>query len=129
MGRACQSSGYSDPTAFDQIRSELIASHEDSPDWETDRERTEPTKASLYVTERRTFFIVEQFFSIDGRLAKSTKPVSPEQARDWCRACGLDERILDRYLGNSVQSNPAPESVSLLNQHWGTDGVTEHIAS
>jgi hypothetical protein len=80
---------------IDPINAELVATHDETAGDDLEYERV---TSSLYVTAQRTFFIVERFFSFDGRPTATTKSLTLPQARAWCTACGLHARTIDRYV-------------------------------
>jgi hypothetical protein len=101
---------------LDPASAELVATQDDTAGADAEYDRI---THSLYVTEQRTFFLVERFFAFDGRPASSTKPLSLQQARAWCAACGLHERTIDRYVMHAPDAKGTPQVASLLTQRWG----------
>lgn len=109
-------------TVFDPLDdAELVTSTEELLEQD---EAHESISYSLYVTARREFVLVENFFSFDGRPAISRKTISVDQARAWCIARGLSTDIVERYVVGRLESLRAPESVSLLSLRWDETPVS-----
>lgn len=107
---------------FSLANAELVATYDEATDVNSEYDGI---TRSLYVTESRALMLVESFFSFDGRPAISTKPVSLDQARTWCIACGLHERTVDRYLERLPQADGAPRATPSLTQIWGIDTTAD----
>lgn len=101
-------------SVIDTANAELVATHEE---YVGEAAQYDRITRRLYVTARRTFFVVERFHAFDGRPATSTKPLSLQQARAWCTACGLHEHTIDRYAVPDARH--APPAARLLSQPWG----------
>ncbi len=115
-----------DLSVFDTATSELIATHDENVGEEAEYDRI---TRRLYVTPQRTFYLVESFYAFDGRPATSTKPLSFQQARAWCVACGLHEHTIDRYATQAPNGRHAPPAATLLNQHWGLCATVDTSAA
>lgn len=104
---------------FDPRRAEHIATSEGTLDANSAHEEI---THSLYVTEQRRFYLVDQFYSFDGRLATNTRQLTVGQARAWCDACGLDARLVERYVAQAPVERAAWPSVPLLSRPWVPTG-------
>lgn len=115
-----------DAAVIDRATTEWVATCDETAEVDAEYERI---TRSLYVTDQRTFLLVEHCFPCKGRPATSTKVLSLAQARAWCIAQGLHVHTIERYVVQVPVAKDVPQAASLLTQHWGSPATRDTTAA